>query len=595
MLREPSYLEEEHTTDSHSADIHVLAQVWPYVKAYPFMLVTSFVAIVVAALTVIGVGAGIGNLVDHGLSQGGDHWLTLAVWGLFAIVVVMAGASYVRLYGVSWLSEKVIADLRSQIFKHLLTLDMTFFESTGIGEIQSRLTTDTTLLQIVIGTSIPIALRNILIVVGGLSMLIMTSLQLTGVIIAIIPLVLIPIVLLGRRVRKYSKITQDKTAGISSLLDESFSFIRTLRAFGQETAMTRLFEGQVDQTFATSMVRIKARALMSTFVMILVFGAISVIVWMGGQSVMDGAMTAGQLSAFLFYAVAVAGSAGSLSEIHGDLQRAAGAADRIFEFLDLTPTLTAPVSSSEKMTLTPTVEFQGVDFAYESRPSHLVLNHLSFEVKAGETVALVGPSGAGKTTLFSLLLRFYDPQAGVIAIGGHDIKTLPFADFRSLMGWVPQEPGLFSTTVFDNIRFGKPEATLEDIEEAAQAAHAHEFIKDLPQGYFTSVGEKGVQLSGGQRQRIAIARALLKDPKILLLDEATSALDTQSERLVQSALETLMKGRTTLVIAHRLSTIQNADRILVLDRGVIKASGSHADLINTPGLYQKLATAQFGA
>jgi len=595
MLREPSYLEEEYTPGSQGADIGVLVQIWPYVKTYPFMFVTSLLAIVVAALTVIGVGSGIGNLVDHGLSKGGDHWLTMAVWGLFAIVVVMAGASYVRLYGVSWLSEKVIADLRTQIFKHLLTLDMTFFESTGIGEIQSRLTTDTTLLQIVIGTSIPIALRNILIVVGGLSMLVMTSLKLTGVIVAIIPLVLIPIVLLGRRVRKYSKITQDKTAGISSLLDESFSFIRTLRAFGQEPAVTRLFEGQVDQTFATSMVRIKARALMSTFVMILVFGAISVIVWMGGQNVMEGSMTAGQLSAFLFYAVAVAGSAGSLSEIHGDLQRAAGATDRIFEFLDLTPTLTAPLTSSKQKALEPTIAFQGVDFSYESRPSHLVLNQLNFEVNVGETVALVGPSGAGKTTLFSLLLRFYDLVSGVIAVGGRDIKSLPFADFRSLMGWVPQESGLFSTTVFDNIRFGNPDATLEEVEEAAHAAHAHEFIKDLPQGYFTPVGEKGVQLSGGQRQRIAIARALLKDPKILLLDEATSALDTQSERLVQAALETLMAGRTTLVIAHRLSTIQNADRILVLDRGVIKASGSHADLIKTPGLYQKLATAQFGA
>lgn len=569
MLREQSYLESEPMESRPKANSpHVLRNIYPYLKRYPKSLALSFFTVFVASLTVLGVGGGLRYFVDYGFSNQSSLGLTGAILILLSIVVVMALASYGRLYWVSQLSERVIADLRKEIFTHLLKQDICFFETTSLGEIQSRLTTDTILLQIVIGTSIPIALRNVLIIGGGLLLLMLTSPFLTGIILVIIPLVLIPILIYGRKVRQFSRLAQDKTAEVSARLDETFGAIRTVLAFGREPYMTHLFTAQVEHTYQASLNRVKARAQLTAFVMILVFSGVSLVLWYGGQDVLAGHMTPGQLSAFLFYAAAVAGGASSLSEIHGDILRAAGGVERIFEFLALKPTL--KISHEPQSLPSPLkghLQFLNVQFTYPTRPHHRVFKDVSFEVFKGETVALVGPSGVGKTTIFNLLMRFYDPLKGQIFMDGVPIEDLVLHDLRASIGLVPQDPILFSTTFFENIRFGKLDASDQDVREAAKAAYADEFIEGLPDGYHTHLGEKGVSLSGGQRQRIAIARAILKNPPVLLLDEATSALDTESETKVQKALEALKHNRTTLIIAHRESTIQSADRVVVLDQG----------------------------
>jgi len=571
MLREKSYLEGT-PIESRPKATHpqVLRNILPYLKRYPQTLTLSFLSVFIASLTVLGVGGGLRYFVDYGFSENSSLGLIGAILILLSIVIIMALSSYGRLYWISQLSERVIADLRKEIFTHLLKQDMTFFETTSLGEIQSRLTTDTTLLQIVIGTSIPIALRNILIIGGGLLLLMLTSLFLTGIIMILIPLVLIPILIYGRKVRQFSRLAQDKTAEVSARLDETFGAIRTVLAFCRETYMTHLFTTQVERTYQASLKRVKARAQLTAFVMILVFSGVTLVLWYGGQDVLKGHMTPGQLSAFLFYAAAVAGGASSLSEIHGDILRAAGGVERIFEFLALNPTLKIPPDpQSLPSPLEGHVQFLNVEFAYPTRPHHRVFKGVSFEVFKGETVALVGPSGVGKTTIFNLLMRFYDPLKGQIFLDGTPIEDLDLHALRSTIGLVPQDPVLFSTTFFENIRFGNLEASDEDVYTAAKTAYADEFVKGLPDGYHTHLGEKSVSLSGGQRQRIAIARAILKNPPILLLDEATSALDTESETKVQKALEALKHNRTTLIIAHRESTIQRADRLVVLDQGKV--------------------------
>ncbi len=588
MLREPSYLDKEVTQIRPSGNKPtVLRKILPYILSYPKSLVFSVLSILIASLTVLGVGVGLRYFVDDGFSENSSLGLNGSLIGLFITVFVMALASYGRLYWVSQLSERVIADLRKDIFSHLLKQDVSFFESTSLGEIQSRLTTDTTLLQIVLGTSIPIALRNILIISGGLIMLILTSPFLTGVITIVIPLVLVPILVYGKKVQQYSRLAQDKTAGVAARLDETFGAIRTVLAFCQESYMSRLFSDQVENTYKASLKRVETRARLTALVMVLVFSGVSAVLWYGGHSVIKGHMTPGQLSAFLFYAAAVAGAAGSLSEVHGDILRAAGGVERIFEFLDLKSSLKIP---SEPRSLPSPLQghlrFANVSFSYPSRPHHLVLKDISFEVFKGETVALVGPSGVGKTTLLNLLMRFYDPLKGQIFMDGVPLEDLDPHVSRNLIGLVPQDPVLFSTTFFENIRFGNLATTDEEVITAAKAAYADEFIKDLPQGYHTPVGEKGVALSGGQRQRIAIARAILKDPPILLLDEATSALDTTSEQQVQKALETLKHNRTTLIIAHRQSTIQKADRLVVLDHGKVVAVGTPETLMGEKEVYK---------
>lgn len=564
MLREPSPFDDQiKETRQTGKNPAVLRKILPYFWRYPKALLFSSLSIIVASLTVLGVGAALRLFVDYGFSNHGFLGLLGTLLILFTIVVIMALASYGRLYWVSLLSERIIADLRKDIFSTLLKQDVRFFESTSLGEIQSRLTTDTTLLQIVLGTSIPIGLRNILIILGGLVLLVLTSPFLTSLICVVIPLVLIPLLVYGRKVKQYSRLVQRKTADVSAQLDETFGAIRTIFAFCRETYVMNLFSTEVEDTYQVSLKRIDARARLTAFVIIFVFGAISVLLWYGGQGVIKGHMTAGELSAFLFYAMAVAGSAGSLSEIHGDILRAAGGIERIFEFLALKSSLKVAVSpSSLPSPLQGQIQFKNVSFSYPARPDHLVLKNLSFEALKGEMVALVGPSGVGKTTVFNLLLRFYDPSQGHILLDKIPLDTLNLPTLRNIIGLVPQDPVLFSTTFLENIRFGNLDATDEEVIEAAHAAFADEFISVLPQGYHTPVGEKGVTLSGGQRQRIAIARAILKNPAILLLDEATSALDAKSEQKVQEALEGLKHNRTTLIIAHRESTIQQANRVI---------------------------------
>lgn len=571
MLREPSYLDQELKEDRPKGrNPKILFKIITFLRPYPKNLILSLVTVVVASLTVLGVGAGLRYFVDYGFAGNSPLGLTASILGLFAVVFIMALASYGRLYWVAQLSERVIADLRKAIFSHLLKQDVCFFEQTSLGEIQSRLTTDTTLLQIVLSSSIPIAFRNILIIIGGLVLLILTSPFLTGMLAFIIPLVLIPILVYGKRVQQYSRLAQDKTAAVSARLDETFGAIRTVLAFCQEPHMRNLFDAEVEKTYDASLKRVKARAQLTALVIILVFGGISVVLWYGGHSIQKGDLTPGQLSAFIFYAAAVAGASGSLSEIHGDILRAAGGIERIFEFLELTSAL--KITSKIQNLPHPIkghLQFQNVSFRYPSRPHHKVLEDVSFEVFKGETVALVGPSGAGKTTIFNLLMRFYDPTKGHIFMDGVPVDDLSLHDLRSVMGLVPQDPVLFSTTFMENIRFGHVKATDEEVRAAAKTAHADEFIEILPQSYYTMVGEKGVALSGGQRQRIAIARAILKNPPVLLLDEATSALDRESEEKIQQALESLKQDRTTLIIAHRPSTIQNADRVLTLKNGEV--------------------------
>ncbi len=566
MLREPSYLDETLTEDRPSgSNIKVFKEIYPYLMKYPRTLVLSALSIIIASLTVLGVGVGLRYFVDQGFSETSAFGLTGTLMILLAIVVTMALASYGRLFWVSELSERVIADLRKQIFNHLLLQGMPFFEKTSIGEIQSRLTTDTTLLQIILGTSIPIAFRNILIILGGIGMLIYTSPLLTLTLLIIIPLILIPILIYGKQVKVLSRKAQDKTGTVSTRLDETFGSIQTVLAFCREKYVSKLFSHEVEDAYRTSIQRVEARARLTAFVMILVFMGVSAVLWVGGQDVLDGSMTPGQLSAFIFYAAAVAGASGSLSEIHGDILRAAGGAERIFEFLGETSDIKVPATPQALPSpCQGHIQFMEISFAYPSRPEHQVLKDLSFEVKKGETVALVGPSGVGKSTIFNLIMRFYDPEKGQIFLDGIPTEDLSLHDLRHVIGLVPQHPTLFSTSFLENIRFGNLDATEDEVKEAAKAAYADEFISPLPKGYHTPVGEKGVALSGGQKQRIAIARAILKNPPILLLDEATSALDTESEEKVQKALANLKHDRTTLIIAHRKSTIESADRVITL-------------------------------
>jgi ATP-binding cassette, subfamily B, bacterial len=576
--------------------LKTLARVGVFVRPYRRQLVYAAIALVVAAVATLAVGQGLKDVVDRGFGAGNATELDRTLALMLGIVVAMAAATFTRFYFVSWIGERVIADLRRAVFDHLLRLPPAFFESIRTGDVISRLVTDTTTLETVIGSSASMAIRNALLLAGGLTMLAITSAKLTLLVLAGVPVVVVPILLFGRRVRRLARSSQDRVGEVGAYVDEALHEVRMVQAYGHEEEDRRRFAARVEAAFGTAVARIRQRALLVASVIVLVFGAIGIILWIGGHDVVAGKLSAGALSAFVFYAVIVASAVGTISEVVGDLQRAAGATERLFELLAVEPAIRAPAHPvALPRPARGTVRFDRVAFRYPSRPEAAALDDLTVDVAAGEKVALVGPSGAGKTTVFQLLLRFYDPQAGVVRIDGVDIKGADPHDVRARLALVPQEPVIFAASVADNVRYGRPEASDADVRAACDAAYATEFIEALPQGFESQLGERGVRLSGGQRQRLAIARAILADRPILLLDEATSALDAESERVVQRALERLMTGRTVLIIAHRLATVRHCDRIVVMDSGRAVAVGTHDALLTASPLYARLAALQFAA
>jgi ATP-binding cassette subfamily B protein len=576
--------------------LKALLRIGGYLRPYRRQVVYAALALVVAAAAVLAVGQGLKGVIDRGFGTGNaaelDHTLAL----MLVVVLVMAVATYTRFYFVSWIGERVTADLRRAVFDHLLRLPPGFFEMTRTGEVISRLTNDTAILETVIGSSASMAIRNLLLLIGGLVMLAITSAKLTLLVLAGVPVVVAPIILFGRRVRKLARASQDRIGDVGAYVDEALHEIRTVQAYRHEGEDRQRFGERVEAAFETARERIRQRASLVATVIVLVFGAVGIILWIGGHDVVAGRISAGQLSAFVFYAVIVAAAVGTISEVLGDLQRAAGATERLFELLAVVPEIQAPAHPVPLPSpARGTVTFDAVTFRYPSRPDTPALDAFSLDVRAGENVALVGPSGAGKTTVFQLLLRFYDPQSGHVRIDGVDVRTADPAALRGRLAVVPQEPVIFAASVLENVRYGRSGASETDVRAACEAAYAEEFIAQLPQGYASPLGERGVRLSGGQRQRLAIARAILADRPILLLDEATSALDAESERVVQLALERLMARRTVLIIAHRLATVRHADRIAVMDRGRIVAVGTHDELVVGNPLYARLAALQFAA
>ena len=577
-----------------SRDLRQLRRLAGYLGAYKLQVAGAIIALVVAAASVLSLGIGLRYLIDSGFAEARPVALDHALRASVVVILALALSTFLRSYLVAWLGERIVARIRSEVYRHVIRMPPGFFETTRTGEVLSRITTDTTVVQTVIGSTVTQALRNILLTLGGVGLLIVTNPKLTGLVLLVVPLVVVPIVVFGRMVRRLSREAQDRLADVSGQAEETVNAVRTVQAFTQEERESRQFTEASDAAFRAAAARARARAMLAAMVITLVFGAIVAVLWMGGRDVLAGRITAGELSAFVFFATVVATAVGGLSDIFGDLQRAAGATERLFELLDCEPEIKVPANPLKLPAETKgEVRFERVGFAYPSQPDRLILEELDLTVRPGESVALVGPSGAGKTSVFQLLMRFYDPLHGQICLDGQPIRALDPTAYRARLGLVPQEPVIFSTDAWANIRYGRPEASDAEVLAAAEAAAARDFVEALPNGFDTFLGEKGVRLSGGQRQRIAIARAILSDPAVLLLDEATSSLDAESEHAVQNALDNLMRNRTSIVIAHRLATVLKTDRILVMEEGRIVDAGTHPELIRRGGLYARLADLQF--
>lgn len=582
------------TPNKQEKALKSLLPILAFIKPYKLMVFYALMALLVTSLVSLSIGQGVKFVIDKGFVAGSQSELQSSIFFLIGLVALLAIGTFCRFYLMSWLGERVSADIRKTVFNRLITLHPSYFEENRSGELMSRLTTDTTLLQSIIGSSFSMALRSLLMLVGALTMLLITNINLTMYILIGVPLALIPMIFHGKKVRKLASHSQDSIADIGTYAGEIIQNIKVVQSFTHENKEKLAFADEVEIAFDIAKRRIRQRSLLIASVIFLAFSAISVMLWSGGRDVISGAMSAGDLGAFVFYAIMLAMSVGTIAEVYGELQRAAGSATRLLELMSVDSEIIDPSTPAQMPDNKENIiEFKQLKFNYPSRPDVSALNNINLTIPTGKVIAIVGPSGAGKTTLFELLQRFYDPQQGSILFNNADITQLKLSDLRKTMGTVPQSPILFSSNVWHNIRYGKPEATEAEVINAAKRAHAHEFIEQLPEGYDSFLGEQGVRLSGGQKQRIALARAILKDPAVLLLDEATSALDAESEHLVQAALQELMINRTTLIIAHRLSTVMHADLIVVMKDGEVIDTGTHKSLLTSSALYQRLCELQF--